>query len=660
MAAGKGNLERIRRCVRTVFFMLTMVVSLLILSAPVLVAIGDVLVPWLLLPSFICVRCHSFKEHLRRYGFRSSLIDIPLVSVVRSLVITCVYALCDAPGLSHGPYLGTTTLCSIISILVLSVKACVFTAISEVEAEASISPARRKLHLKKSWGMPVLFLSSVVFALGHVVVAYRTSCRARRKLLFHRVDPEAVLSCKTVFSAYHKVPRSPTPSGGKTPKSDSEAKRRPFGATRDEGELPIRLLADIDSLFLSCQGLTVHYKLSLSESPPSRSLALSTFLDHGFSCSSPKMASGRLKLERPPLTVPSKSQHHHHLHRSFSNQFHSSSLYSPLLEATAASPLSFSEDIPALNLDDGDLKIDLTNSANLVGDYGTGKFGIVLVHGFGGGVFSWRHVMGVMARQLGCTVAAFDRPGWGLTSRPQRKDWVDEQMPNPYKLDTQVDLLLSFCTEMGFSSVVLVGHDDGGLLALKAAQRVRASLNTNNVDIKGVVLLSVSLSREVVPAFARILLRTSLGKKHLVRPLLRTEITQVVNRRAWYDATKLTTEVLNLYKAPLCVEGWDEALHEIGKLSFETVLSPQSAALLLKSVEELPVLVVAGAEDALVPLKYAQVMASKCVNSRLVAVSGCGHLPHEECPKALLAALLPFVTKILSSEEHHQQSLQTQ
>ncbi|CAK8534505.1 unnamed protein product [Lathyrus sativus] len=28
---------------------------------------------------------------------------------------------------------------------------------------------------------------------------------------------------------------------------------------------------------------------------------------------------------------------------------------------------------------------------------------------------------------------------------------------------------------------------------------------------------------------------------------------------------------------------------------------------------------------------------------RLVAISGCGHLPHEECPKALLAAVLPFI-----------------
>jgi hypothetical protein len=73
------------------------------------------------------------------------------------------------------------------------------------------------------------------------------------------------------------------------------------------------------------------------------------------------------------------------------------------------------------------------------------------------------------------------------------------------------------------------------------------------VTIKGVVLLNVSLSREVVPAFARILMRTSLGKKHLVRPLLQTEIIQVVNRRAWYDATKLTTEILSLYKVCSCL-----------------------------------------------------------------------------------------------------------
>lgn len=39
---------------------------------------------------------------------------------------------------------------------------------------------------------------------------------------------------------------------------------------------------------------------------------------------------------------------------------------------------------------------------------------------------------------------------------------------------------------MGFTSVVLVGHDDGGLLALKAAQRVQSSTNFINVSDNGV------------------------------------------------------------------------------------------------------------------------------------------------------------------------------
>lgn len=68
-------------------------------------------------------------------------------------------------------------------------------------------------------------------------------------------------------------------------------------------------------------------------------------------------------------------------------------------------------------------------------------------------------------------------------------------------------------------------------------------------------------------------------------------------------------------QAPLCVEGWDEALHEIGRLSHETVLTMQNAESLLKAVEDMPVLIIAGAEDALVPLKHSQTMASKLENS---------------------------------------------
>ena len=621
----KGDLwwEKVRRGIRTVYFMVAMLSSLLVLLLPVVVAIADAVLQCLVVSSFSCVRCYTFKEHVQRYSFKSSLMDIPLVSIVRSLVIICVYMMCSGPVQSLVPYLGTVTVCSLASMLILSIKACVFSIHSQLGTEASTSLSRKRLHLKKSWGMPVLFLLSVVFALGHIVVAYRTNRKARRKLIFHR-DPEAILSCKMAFSGYQKVPRSPTPAG-KSFRGNVETRRRSPGSLLGDGELPVSLLADRDSLFVSCQGLTVHYKLHMP----------------GF----PSRCLSSINLFDPPSVKPQYS-----IHRSVSHQCYSnlSPLDTPLLASSPASPIS--EDMPILSLNESSEEDELGSLMMEQNGDTTKPFGIVLVHGFGGGVFSWRKVMDVLSRDTGCAVTAFDRPGWGLTPRPRKKDWEDNQLPNPYKIDSQVDLLLSFCSEM-FSSVVLVGHDDGGLLALKAAQKLQSSANAINLEIKGLILLNTSLSRELVPAFARILLRTSLGKKHMVRPLLRTEITQVVNRRAWYDATKLSTDVLSLYKAPLYVEGWDEALQEIGKLSHETVLPPQTAATMLTAVEMLPVLVISGAEDSLVPLTSVQTLASKLLNSRMVAISGCGHLPHEECPKALLAAMSPFISRLLLKQE---------
>ncbi|CAN8312260.1 unnamed protein product [Cochlearia groenlandica] len=630
--------EKARRCLRTVFFMVAMVASLLVSSLPLLVAIGDVLVPSFLLSSFTCVTCYGAKEHLRRYGFKRSLTDVPIVSVVRSFLVICVYLLSDVPSLSHGHYLGTVSLCSVVSVLLLSVKACVFTVNSQLNNEASFSPSRKRIHLKKSWGMPVLFLSSLVFALGHTVVAYRTSCRARRKILYHRGDPEAVLSCKSIFSGPQKVPRSPTPLVGKASKFDGEARRKPFSHVN--GELPVSLLADTDSLFITIRGLPLHYKICEPGSPRQ---SISSNVEANCSYKTHETMAGRFKFDRKVLGMVAKSHHHHH--RSYNSLINNSSLHDPLLDGPPTPHLLFKDtqegmgqeyDMNVLNFGSEEQNVDES-----------GRFGVVLVHGFGGGVFSWRHVMGPLAHQLGCVVTAFDRPGWGLTARPHKTDLEERQLLNPYTLENQVEMLLAFCYEMGFSSVVFVGHDDGGLLALKAAQRLMTTNDPIKVVVKGVILLNVSLTREVVPAFARILLHTSLGKKHLVRPLLRTEIAQVVNHRAWYDHAKMTTDVLRLYKAPLHVEGWDEALHEIGRLSYEMVLAPQNAASLLKAVENLPVLVIAGAEDALVSLKSSQTMASKLLNSRLVAISGCGHLPHEECPKALLAAMSPFITRLV-------------
>ena len=88
-AGGKGWMETASRGVKTAWFMVVMVASLLVASAPVVVAAADVAVALWLEVRLGCLRCGGLRDHLQRYGFRSSLVDIPLVSVVRSLVITC-------------------------------------------------------------------------------------------------------------------------------------------------------------------------------------------------------------------------------------------------------------------------------------------------------------------------------------------------------------------------------------------------------------------------------------------------------------------------------------------------------------------------------------------------------------------------------------------
>lgn len=190
--------KRVLRGIRTVFFLITMIISFLVFSAPILVAVADVLLPTALLsaslsspsddPSFF----QTLSSHLSNYDFRYSLIDIPLISIIRSGIILCVYGLCDGHGLSTGPYLGITTVCSVASLLFVSFKASyVFGGGSDGFGATEVA----------------LFACSPALAIGHIVVAYRTSCRERRKLLVYKIDIEAVstFTFKNRFQKYSKI-----------------------------------------------------------------------------------------------------------------------------------------------------------------------------------------------------------------------------------------------------------------------------------------------------------------------------------------------------------------------------------------------------------------------------------------------------------------------
>ena len=68
-----------------------------------------------------------------------------------------------------------------------------------------------------------------------------------------------------------------------------------------------------------------------------------------------------------------------------------------------------------------------------------------------------------LADECQCPVVAFDRPGFGLTSRPSVT-----QGTNPYTLEYAAEVALQLCPALGFTRIIFAGHADGAVVVLVA------------------------------------------------------------------------------------------------------------------------------------------------------------------------------------------------
>jgi len=109
---------------------------------------------------------------------------------------------------------------------------------------------------------------------------------------------------------------------------------------------------------------------------------------------------------------------------------------------------------------------------------------LVLLHGFNGCTFSWRHVMQELANEVGGRVIAFDRPPFGLSERPTK--WKGGLSKSPYSASMGVNLTTALTRALGLGKYVLVGHSAGAPIAAEAsAQSDRC---------KGLVLVAPAVS----------------------------------------------------------------------------------------------------------------------------------------------------------------------
>jgi pimeloyl-ACP methyl ester carboxylesterase len=256
---------------------------------------------------------------------------------------------------------------------------------------------------------------------------------------------------------------------------------------------------------------------------------------------------------------------------------------------------------------------------------GEGQPTLILLHGFGASLFSWHQVMPELAAYG--TVIAYDRPAFGLTERPMTWEGA-----NPYSPEAQVELAIGLMDALNVDKAILVGHSAGGKIAFETAlahpERVQALIGVGPAVYAG----------GGAPAWARPLLGTP-QVRHL-GPLIARQLGKSGDaflRSAWHDPSKITAETYAGYRRPLQVENWDRALWELTAASTESDLAERVPEI------SLPVLVITGDDDRIVPTEQSVRLADSLPDAQLSVLPACGHLPHEECPDEFMQAVGDFL-----------------
>ncbi|CAL5229945.1 g13374 [Coccomyxa viridis] len=268
--------------------------------------------------------------------------------------------------------------------------------------------------------------------------------------------------------------------------------------------------------------------------------------------------------------------------------------------------------------------------------------GIVLLHPFAGGVFSFRLIMGTLAEDVGCPVLSFDRPGAGLTSRPSG---TTPSIDSPYAPDFASDIAQSLCEQHNIQHVIFVGQADGSAIAVLAAAKTQSEeADGSKLKAAGLVLLHpINLEEgESGSSFFRLLNNSRIGRQLLLR-MLRADGP---NRGAWADPSRMTPEIVDIYRRPAKLLNWGSALIQVTRSKVGRARMQQY----LRNVQGVPLLIVTGAKDRITTPQHAAAICNNLLQEcTCMILPGVGHLSNEEAPRLLNACLATFCKHTFAS-----------
>lgn len=229
---------------------------------------------------------------------------------------------------------------------------------------------------------------------------------------------------------------------------------------------------------------------------------------------------------------------------------------------------------------------------------------LLLLHGAGGSRAVWPREMLDLPET---TTIALDLPGHGRSPLPGRRT-----------IGQYADTVAAFVTVQGLQDVVLAGHSMGGAIALDLARRKMPSL-------RGLVLLGAAS-------------RMRVGTKLFA--LLGTDYAQVVefisNLCFAVESPALLRQMCAdelLACDPLVTTGDFMACHH-----FDVTAD-------LGGID-LPILVVSGSEDRMVPARYSAAMVAALPAATFHAIEGAGHFVMQEKSGEVVGLLGDFLRQL--------------
>ncbi|MDH3270676.1 MAG: alpha/beta hydrolase [Gemmatimonadota bacterium] len=249
----------------------------------------------------------------------------------------------------------------------------------------------------------------------------------------------------------------------------------------------------------------------------------------------------------------------------------------------------------------------------------------VLVHGYGGTSYLWRHWAQPLAKRG--RVLLIDLKGFGDAPKP------DDGRYTPRDL---ADAVVALILELDLTRVTLVGQSLGGGVALLVALSLQ---DRDEPRLARLILVAAAAYPQRLPPLVPMSKRPRLSEA-LIRLVGPKRLIRWATRAIVHDPGIVTEEQVAAYARPLETREGRRAAMDVGRR-----IVPDNLEQIVTRYPEIqvPTLLLWGDSDRVVPLWVGRRLEREMPRARLVVVGECGHLAPEERPVASLQAVERFV-----------------